>query len=47
MKTEVDYMLEMGTAGIRKHKVSARYEQEEAIVLYQVHFVGFNPVMIN
>ena len=47
MKTEVDYMLEMGTAGIRKHKVSRKYEEYEAIVMYQVHYMGFNPIVIN
>jgi hypothetical protein len=47
MKTDVDYMIEMGMAGIREHKISTQYEKDEAIVLYQVHFVGFNPVIIN
>lgn len=42
MRTEVDYMIEMGTAGIRKHTISRTYEKNEAIVIYQIHFEGFS-----
>ena len=47
MKTEVDYMLEMGTAGIRKHIVSLKYEEDEAIVKYLIQYQGFNPIIVN
>ncbi len=47
MQTDVDYMIQMGTAGIRKHKITQEYQENEAIVLYQIHRDPVNPIVIN